>query len=492
MQRYNNISLWFFILIGLYFIVHTFIRTLISPALEQDEAEQLLLSQSLAWGYNSQPPLYTWLQVFVFSLFGKSIFSLALLKNTLLLCTYSFSFLSARIVLKNELFAALSALSIILLPQIGWESQRDLTHSVLLTTLCSILFYVTLLTIKYNRLSDFINLGIITGTVFLAKYNSILFVIALLSATLSIPNYRKQLLRPAFALSIIVALFIITPHLLWLTEHLYHADQSIDKMEISHTHPVMSRLSGAMDLITTIFAFIALLLFIFIPHFWRYWQTKRNKNDLLKQWLDRHLLISLGLMLAIILLFSVSNIKDRWLQPLLFLFPLWLFSHLSHTIPYAIMKRYSLIIGGVACIIIFILYARILFSEYSGTSTRLNYPYHSLNQALQKPLQIAMKQGNALIIAEGKLTGGNIALSYPKIAIIAPLFPPAEKIKPPYETFIIWSEKTNPSPFITSELKNFALQYSSVSAKTLEKSAEIISLPIHFDKGKIMHFYMLK
>jgi 4-amino-4-deoxy-L-arabinose transferase-like glycosyltransferase len=65
------------VVLGIYFLLQLIIRLLISPNLELDEAEQLLLTQQLSLGYGSQPPLYTWLLSGLFSLFGVSIFSLA-------------------------------------------------------------------------------------------------------------------------------------------------------------------------------------------------------------------------------------------------------------------------------------------------------------------------------------------------------------------------------------------------------------------------------
>jgi len=71
------------VLIGLaiYFCLHACLRGLISPALNFDESEQSFLSQSLAWGYNSQPPLYTWIQKLIFEVLGCNAFAMAVRLN---------------------------------------------------------------------------------------------------------------------------------------------------------------------------------------------------------------------------------------------------------------------------------------------------------------------------------------------------------------------------------------------------------------------------
>ena len=68
----------------LWMLAHVASRVVVSPALELDEAEQALWSQTLAWGYGSQPPLYTWLQAGWFALLGPSVLALSSLKFMLL------------------------------------------------------------------------------------------------------------------------------------------------------------------------------------------------------------------------------------------------------------------------------------------------------------------------------------------------------------------------------------------------------------------------
>src|SRR6185295_14893429 len=118
-------------LILVYFALQVVGRVVLSPSADLDESEQLVLTQKLSWGYNSQPPLYTWLQFFAFQLFGVSIFSLALLKNLFLLGTYVFTYLNARALARSHAAGVAAAAALLFIPQIAWESQRDLTHSVL-------------------------------------------------------------------------------------------------------------------------------------------------------------------------------------------------------------------------------------------------------------------------------------------------------------------------------------------------------------------------
>ena len=75
-------------LLALYFLLSLVARVSLSGGLELDESEQILLAQVPRLGYGPQPPLYTWLQYLVFSLFGQTIFSLSLIKSVLLFITF--------------------------------------------------------------------------------------------------------------------------------------------------------------------------------------------------------------------------------------------------------------------------------------------------------------------------------------------------------------------------------------------------------------------
>lgn len=126
------------LVLGIHFGCHLLIRLAISDTLTLDEAEQVLVSQAFQWGYSGQPPLYAWLQHVLFLVLGRNLFALAFLKNGLLFLAYLFFWLSARRLWpdRREL-TSLAVLSWLLIPQIVWEAQRDLSHSVMVLTMAS-------------------------------------------------------------------------------------------------------------------------------------------------------------------------------------------------------------------------------------------------------------------------------------------------------------------------------------------------------------------
>ncbi|OYW25990.1 MAG: glycosyltransferase, partial [Methyloversatilis sp. 12-65-5] len=225
------------LLLLLYFGAHVLSRTLVSDALELDEAEQALWTQQFAAGYGAQPPLYTWLQWTMFQVAGVSVLSLSLLKNLLLAWTYAFVWLAARRLMAAPL-AMLAAASMLLIPQIGWESQRDLTHSVLATAVAAATLYVVVRLIERPRSVLYLALGVCAALGLLSKYSFSVFLAALGLALLLSRDTRPLLRSPWIIVAALVALAVLGPHALWLFDNWQLA--SARTMEKLGTHASLS------------------------------------------------------------------------------------------------------------------------------------------------------------------------------------------------------------------------------------------------------------
>ena len=211
--------------LGLYFSAHVLIRVMTSASLEMDEAEQVFLTQWLLLGYspnpphNLQPPLYTWLQLAFFQIFGVGIFALSFLKNLLLFLTYVFVYLTTRLLTGNVILAVLAVLSLFLFPQIAWESQRDLTNSVLAMTLGAASLLGALYVSKTRTLSSYVLFGGLLGLGALSKYTFLIFAGALLLGLLLSPDMREMVLDRRILVTLGVSMLVTLPHLLWWSSH---------------------------------------------------------------------------------------------------------------------------------------------------------------------------------------------------------------------------------------------------------------------------------
>lgn len=181
-----------------YFCVQTAIRISISSSVRIDEAQQFVVGQWLAWGYDAQPPLYNWLQYGVFEIFGTSVASLAILKNALLFLVYLAYHGLARQLLVDKKLAALATLSLLTMPQMFWQAQRDLTHTV--GTLLAIILFIHFVvkTIRRPTFASYAMIGLWAGLGMLTKYNFSLIIVSVFAAVLFHPDGLKRLLDRRF------------------------------------------------------------------------------------------------------------------------------------------------------------------------------------------------------------------------------------------------------------------------------------------------------
>jgi 4-amino-4-deoxy-L-arabinose transferase-like glycosyltransferase len=132
---------------------------------------------------------------------------------------FSLVFLTVKRATGNARSGLVAMMSMFLAPQFLWESQRDLTHSVLVTTLAAATLYVVVLLLRRPRPVLYLALGLVAGLGVLAKYSYVAFIVALGLALLTGRDTRKVLLDPWIIAAALVALAIVTPHAWWLLGH---------------------------------------------------------------------------------------------------------------------------------------------------------------------------------------------------------------------------------------------------------------------------------
>lgn len=422
-QRLNNSARTtgldpFILLMLLYFSVQVVVRLAVSPALELDEAEQALWTQRLALGYGAQPPLYTWLQWTVFQVTGVSLLGLSLLKNGLLFLTYIATYGAAKQLLPRHL-AALAAASLLLIPAIGWESQRDLTHTVLATSMAACLLYVIMrLLVEGPRPMWYLALGVAVGLGILAKYSFVMVVAAWLVAMLCWAPGRRLVLSPWIVLSAMVAMAIVIPHALWLLDHWQMASEgTLNKMRGSSDAVLpwwQQTTQGFAALVQALLGSVILLLIVFAAVFgldsWRRGSLPRHS---LATGIAGQLAAVILILVLILLVSDATQVKSRWLTPVLVPVPLLLLVWVQHgaSAPRAAWLRSMLIVMGVLYLTAMAL--RPWFDAFRDRPDELNEPVVALTQALRAmgvpPHAHLMAQTNAL--------AGSLRLQFPQASV---------------------------------------------------------------------------
>lgn len=435
----NNFPLF---IVG-YFLLQVLVRLITTDSVVIDESEQVMLSQYLAMGYNAQPPLYTWLQIIVFQIFGENIFALSLLKNCTLLAIYLFTYSTCLLITKSREKAALSGFGLLFLPQLIWEAQVDQIHTVLLTASAAALFYVFFYTVENKNLKGFLLLGVVCGCGVLAKYNFVVVMGALFLATLCIREYRRIILCKHLLLSILVAALLALPHFIWFFSHLELATtETVDRMSMEKQGSYLADiLHGSGELIVSYIAFTVVFMLVFFLLFGR--KAKFHSSNGAKLLLLYIGITFLSVFLAILVIQS-TNIKERWLQPFLFVAPMLMF--LLADLKAVPRNRIHLFLGfGLLCClsVLLIIPLRVVLVDLRSKPHRENYPFTALAQEISKA---GFSKG--LILAEDKFMGGNLKLRFQDSTVITPSIP-LQPFRPAEQTLIVW-QTTDPKPYLKS------------------------------------------
>ncbi|MDR0274936.1 MAG: glycosyltransferase family 39 protein [Burkholderiaceae bacterium] len=398
---------------------HVAVRLVISPALRWDEAEQILWSQQLQWGYGPQPPLYTWLQWGVNQALGPSVPALALLKHALIVLTCVFMWLAARELL-NRRGAWWVAGSLFLLPFFGWYAINDLTHTILVTAMTCAAWWLLLRIVRRQGrdcLREFAALGLVCGCGLLAKYSFALLLAALLAALLSAPEPRRALLARGWWWTPLIALLLAAPHGGWVLSHWHTASAStLRKMEIA-AHPDWSL--GLLNLLAATLATLTLWALAALAAFGSGWWRRPSRAPEPLAWLGpvfrRYLALLAVALLILVFAAGVTAFKDRWLAPLLAPVPLMAFALRPELQADPRGHRFTGLALAAALAMLAADAAQPWFSFVDGKPHPVNYPVEQLGQALRG----AGYDGQGHIIATDALLAGILRTRFPAALVAA-------------------------------------------------------------------------
>lgn len=410
----NNLTRPFILTLCGYFALHIALRVVLSGSLDYDEAEQALLGQWLLAGYTEQPPLYTWMQHFLFVLFGKDVFAVSLLKNGLLLLTYICVFFTAREILHDDRPAILAAVSLLLIPQIGWESQRDMTHTTLAVFAAAATLWQVMRLMSSGSHTNYCILGLLLGTGILAKANFALFVVVLLLTLFSFTEGRKVIFSRKILLSLLITTAFTGTYLLWMADN--------QDIVFSATHKFKREIEnawqkGPISLIVKSFEFLTPLWFICLCVFPAGFRSKGNpEGGFYGNFMHRYMLFLFLTLLVVVLAGKVTFVKDRWLQPLLFATPIFFFTRLTPTAITPRRFKIYLRIVTVAALAIYLTFTiRVVGASFIDNFCRLNYPFTSVAEEMRR-------RGftHGLIISDDRFIAGNLHVQFPASTALIP------------------------------------------------------------------------
>jgi len=406
--------LWvgYLLVLGAYFSLQTVVRVLVSPSPELDEAEQLIWTQHWALGYGTQPPLYTWLQKVWFSLTGVSILGLATLKNALLWVCYAATAAAVRRIAGTGAGIVAGA-SMLWLPSVGWESQRDLTHTVLATALAALALWLFTRVATRGLRGDYVAFGMAVGAGLLAKYNFVLFLGLLVLATAFVPPLRQRWLSRDGVWAAVVALAICLPHLFWVTEQWLAATQGTFQKLIGGGvgRDIRERLSAAalgwLGFVTPWWIAFALAAWPGGARVKSGGGGAGNGSSPWRRWALIYVAGSFALLVLLAVLGSVQ-IKVRWLQPPLFVLPALAVLVLRIDARSVAWRRYLMATCVLAMLLATLMAVRAPFQAAKGRPDEWNVPLPALADAIRQ----AGFEAGEIISPQAWLAGG-LRLQFP-------------------------------------------------------------------------------
>lgn len=297
-----------------YLVVQMVIRLVTGPAMELDEAEAFWFGRELALGYNAQPPLYMWLQWAVFRVTGETLLGIALLKALLLWVAGTVLFaILAREVDRRQ--AAVAVLALGLLPQVVWESQRALANSVLAFALAII--FVALMRGMSGKAGTgrFAALGFVMGLGTVAKFNFVLVPVGFLLWTyLSYGRVRLPLRGLVVALGVAAA--VVVPVMAWVVLNPVLAGGSVRKLGLAEGGFLVARAEGLVSLAVAAISFLALAILVLGGLFLARERRAAERPEVAR-FLAGGAAAALGVVAVGVILSGATEVKDRWLLPIL-------------------------------------------------------------------------------------------------------------------------------------------------------------------------------
>ncbi|SIR03292.1 ArnT family glycosyltransferase [Maribacter ulvicola] len=312
----NNASLHkVAVLAVLSFLTITLI-TFFKSALELEDAEQAYYSQWLRWGYDDQPPLYTWLQYGFNSIFGVGKLAFSMLRGVLFAGTLLLLYQFAGLRIKEADTSKLAVLALVLIPVYIDFTFRRLSHTSLLC-LCVVASYYTIqLLIAQKSFLNYFFLGLVVGVGMMSKYNYAFFLVTFALVALWDKELRAVVFSPKILLSVFISTLIVTPHAYWLLGpdefQTFLASSVEEKIGIKEAEsgfsllPVLIYLKGLFALM------FPLLVVVGIGYF----SKKVSFNTPKLNWFVKMLFMQLLVLGLFFVIFQSQKVETRWLLPL--------------------------------------------------------------------------------------------------------------------------------------------------------------------------------
>ncbi len=396
-------------------LAHAALRMAYPYSVEPDDADLVIFSQRVAWGYSDQAPLYSWLCEPAFAGFGVGVVALTVVRTAILAVGLWWLDAAARLVCPDRRLALLATYSVLLIPSLSWHALAYLTHTNLTLALCAGTLYAFLRILRDGRTLDYLLFGASCGLGLITKYTFVWFPVGLIAAGLTLPEGRRRVFDWRTALAAVACLAIAAPHLAWLKDHLDTIRSILavktSRMELQDAGYFARVRRGLWDA-TNAAVLIALPVAVVVKLFFPKTRPSSPEPDreLFRKLLGRFFVAAVVIVLLQILALGAGRFHERWLQPFAVVFPLWLFARLD---PAAIRPtRLKAFVGLLIFFAVGYTVARAVQVGWFVDMPRGAYPMRMDFTELAR--QIAAEAGDSpAVLTPEREIGGNLLLELP-------------------------------------------------------------------------------
>jgi len=403
-----------------YVVTHVLVRLVVSPTLTIDDSREALFGQTLEWGYlPRQPPLYNWLVWAAFQLLGVGVLSLTVLKYALLFLTYLFVYLSGRLMLPDPRLAGLATFSLLLMIPVTWVVHEALTHTIAALAASAATFYVLLRLEASGGRWCYLAFGFTLGVGILSKFSYTFFAAALLIASLAVDRFRRRILNPRMLIALGVTVALVLPYMLWFHAHDFsmarlYSEELQPGIQDTYFQAVSAGLYYVVRMVIYYLTPLGIVVVMLFPKAWVSTPPTSEASAPGRSLLERFLVVELTLLVVGALLGALTYLKFRWVMPVFFLVPLYVFSRIdSRGLDAGRVGRFATILLVAEIIVVLAIFANIYRGDRFGRPSRLNVPY----DAIATQIAAAGFAKGTIAAGEGPLAG-NLRLRFPGSRIV--------------------------------------------------------------------------
>ena len=468
-----------FLAVLFYCAVHIGFRLLASDVLGEDDIIDTILVQDLLFGYDAfprQPPLYDWVLWCVQQVTGPSIVGFLFIKYLALIVTACVLYLVSYRVLKDRWFAILSVESLALIYQISWRYHEGYTHEVGAMVAVMVTAWLFLRLLRYCRFLDFVLLGVAVGFGLLTEPAFGVFFLSLIGAGALQRSIRARVFRPAFVVTLVLAVTIASPYALWLLSKPYR----IHALFRTANNFSSEALKGLVDALRAPIAYLSPLLFILPMVFPRFvfvaWQDLKRKPNThkdpdLRQLFLHSSLVAFGFSIIGALGFAIHGQPVHVFMPLYLVSVVWLFSVAQRAADGDHRVRFfGRLALAIAFIALLVRLANMFVLDPVCHKCRWGIPYQALAHEMRDR---GFDKG--LIISVDRELAGNLRQLFPASKFVMrryPEFTPQNVDYTSGKVAFVWGTQLSDKT-VNQYLKSFLPPGHSF------KEAELLSIPWH-------------